>query len=115
MGNFGRISSIKDLPPDAVIVDLLLQAKKLNDEGVKIPSKKKATTDASPEMPEDLKIAFKSNKSALKEFDGMSLAARREYIDWISSAKTDATRIKRIKSMVEWVSEGKKLNWQYKK
>jgi len=114
MGNFGRITSLSDLPPDEVIVQLLLIAKKLNDDGVKVPAKKKTTTTEAAEMPEELKIAFKSNKSAAKVFSEFTPAAQREYIDWINSAKTDATRIKRIKTTVEWVSEGKKMNWQYK-
>ncbi|HSK13559.1 MAG TPA: DUF1801 domain-containing protein, partial [Phnomibacter sp.] len=41
MGHFGKVTSLKDLPPDAVIIDLLKQAKKLNDDGVKLPAKEK--------------------------------------------------------------------------
>lgn len=42
MGNFGRLKSIKDLPPDKVITDFLKQAKKLNEDGVNLPVKKKS-------------------------------------------------------------------------
>src|SRR5690242_10997296 len=35
MGNMGRMTSIKDLPPDSAMIDFFKQAKKLNDEGVK--------------------------------------------------------------------------------
>src|SRR5438067_996661 len=41
MGSMGRITSLKDLLPDKVILDLIKQAKKLNDEGIKLPAKKK--------------------------------------------------------------------------
>ena len=38
---------------------------------------------------------------------------RREYIEWITEAKTDPTRDKRIATTVEWVPEGKSRNWKY--
>ncbi len=41
MGNLGKITSLKDLPPDKVIIDLVKQAKKLNDENIKLPSRPK--------------------------------------------------------------------------
>ena len=45
--------------------------------------------------------------------DGFSPSARRDYLDWISEAKQDATRTKRIATAVEWLSEGKKRHWKY--
>jgi len=46
IGNLGRIISIDDLPPDEMMLDFLKQAKKLNDEGIKLPKapKKKGKT-----------------------------------------------------------------------
>ena len=41
MGNLGRITGLKDLPPDKAIIDFIKQAKKLNDAGVKLPARKK--------------------------------------------------------------------------
>ena len=36
MGSFGRLTSLKDLPKDAVMKKLIKQAMKLNDDGVKV-------------------------------------------------------------------------------
>lgn len=34
---------------------------------------------------------------------------------WLTDAKTEATRDKRMKQAVEWISEGKGRNWKYEK
>ena len=41
MGHFGRITSLKDLPKDAVLTKYIKEAMKLNREGIKPPSKTK--------------------------------------------------------------------------
>ena len=45
--------------------------------------------------------------------DGFSPSAKRDYLEWISEAKQDATRQKRIATAIEWLSEGKKRHWKY--
>jgi uncharacterized protein YdeI (YjbR/CyaY-like superfamily) len=36
-------------------------------------------------------------------------------MDWISEAKTDATRQERIAITLEYLNEGKQRNWKYQK
>lgn len=112
MGNLGRITDIKDLPPDKVILDFLKQAKKLNEEGVKVPSAPKKKGPVA-EIPEDLLAALSKNKKAMATYDGFSATNKKEYVEWITEAKTEATRKKRIETAVEWMSEGKIRNWKY--
>ena len=38
---------------------------------------------------------------------------RREYCDWISEAKREETKAKRVQQAVEWIAEGKSRNWKY--
>ncbi len=114
MGNLGRITSLKDLPPDEAILDFLIQAKRLNDEGIKLPAKK-AKPKPPGEVPDDLLAALKRNKNALEYFDAFSPSAKKDYIEWINEAKTDTTRQKRLDTAVEWISEGKRRNWKYEK
>jgi uncharacterized protein YdeI (YjbR/CyaY-like superfamily) len=45
--------------------------------------------------------------------DSFPPSAKRDYLEWISDAKQDATRAKRIATAVEWLSEGKRRNWKY--
>jgi uncharacterized protein YdeI (YjbR/CyaY-like superfamily) len=116
MGQFGRITSLKDLPEDEVILDLVRQAKKLNDEGIKRkeplkakPSKKELDT------PDYFMQALRKNKKALATYEQFSPSKKREYIEWVSEAKTEETRNSRLKTSVEWMSEGKIRNWKYVK
>jgi uncharacterized protein YdeI (YjbR/CyaY-like superfamily) len=48
-------------------------------------------------------------------FNSLSYSHRKEYIEWISEAKTDPTRDKRIATTVTWLTEGKSRNWKYAK
>src|SRR6187455_2457712 len=36
MGNLGRMTSVKDLPPSKVLIDFIKQSMKLNEEGIKV-------------------------------------------------------------------------------
>jgi uncharacterized protein YdeI (YjbR/CyaY-like superfamily) len=114
MGHLGRITSLNDLPPDKVILDFIKQAKKLNDDGVKVASKPKPE-QKELETPKDLIALLKSNKEAKATFDNFSYSNKKEYITWITEAKTEATRSKRLETAVEWMAEGKIRNWKYLK
>jgi uncharacterized protein YdeI (YjbR/CyaY-like superfamily) len=114
MGNLGKITSLKDLPKDKVIIDFLKQAKKLQDEGAKRPKaapKEKEELD----LPDFMAKALKKVKMAWQCWQEFSPSAQREYIEWVTEAKTEATRDKRLATTVEWVSEGKKRHWKYQK
>lgn len=112
MGNFGRIESMKDLPPDKVILDYIRQAKKLNDEGVKNPARK-TTTRKPLEAPEYMLTAIRKNKKAWTTFENFSPSNKRDYTEWITEAKTEPTRDKRLAQAIEWMAEGKPRNWKY--
>jgi hypothetical protein len=34
-------------------------------------------------------------------------------VQWITEAKRDETRGKRLATTIEWLTEGKKRNWKY--
>lgn len=114
MGNLGRITSIKDIPPDKVILDFIKQAKKLNDDGVKLPLKPKKPKQ-EVKAPDYMIAAIKKNKKIFEVFENFSPSHKREYIEWITEAKTEETRNKRINTMLEWLKEGKPRNWKYMK
>lgn len=114
MGNFDRITSLKDLPSDKILIAYIKEAAKLNEDGVKLPARKKV--DASPiETPADFTASLKKNKKANLVFENFSPGKRKEYNQWITEAKTEGTRIKRIETAVEWIAEGKSRNWKYEK
>ena len=114
MGSFGRITSLDDLPTDRVMIELIKQAAKLNDDGVKVQRKAPAPKKEVV-VPADLTKALSKNKAAKTAFGNFSYSHKKEYIEWIEEAKTEPTRNKRIVTTVEWLSQGKSRNWKYEK
>jgi uncharacterized protein YdeI (YjbR/CyaY-like superfamily) len=112
MGQFGRITSLDDLPPEKKLLALIRQAAKLNDQGIKAP---RVAREPRPALtsPDELVAALKKNKKAQAAWDAFAPSHRREYIEWVVDAKQPATRDRRIASTVEWVAEGKGRNWKY--
>jgi hypothetical protein len=112
-GQFGRIRSVEDLPSDAVIVGYVREARRLADDGVRLPPVRKAKTPLP--VPAPLTAALKRKKGALAKFQAFSPSQRRDYSEWIVEARTDATRDRRIATAVEWIAEGKSRMWKYER
>jgi uncharacterized protein YdeI (YjbR/CyaY-like superfamily) len=111
MGQFGRLTSVDDLPPAEVLDGLIRKAMALNEAGRK--PRPKAAPKPPAETPDDLRQALDSNPAARTTFEGFSPSARREYVDWVIEAKRPETRAKRIAQAIEWLAEGKRRNWKY--
>ncbi len=112
MGQFGRITRIAGLPSKKMLAGYIKKAMQLNEDGVKAPratSKQKP----APRVPDDLAAALKKNRKAAATFAAFSPTNQREYIEWISEAKREETRAKRVATAVEWMAEGKIRNWKY--
>jgi uncharacterized protein YdeI (YjbR/CyaY-like superfamily) len=114
MGHMGKLTTMKDLPADSRILKNIREAAKLNEQGIKVEKKKPALKKPAT-LPPYFKKALASNDAAKKTFDAFSPSHQREYIEWITEAKTEATREKRIEQALEWLSEGKPRNWKYMK
>jgi uncharacterized protein YdeI (YjbR/CyaY-like superfamily) len=116
MGSFGRITNVSDLPPRSTLAGYVKKAAKLNDDGTPRPKSKmpKPPKKTIP-MPPDFAAALKKNKKAQTTFEGSSPSHRREYLEWITDAKQQATRTRRMATAIEWLSEGKSLNWKYQR
>jgi hypothetical protein len=112
MGQFGRIASLGDLPSDKVFIGLVKKAAALNAAGVKPKREAKAPKKALT-PPADMLAAIRKNKKAHATFEAFSPSAQREYIEWITDAKSDATRDRRLDTAVQWMAEGKIRNWKY--
>ncbi|MDZ4716092.1 MAG: YdeI/OmpD-associated family protein [Cytophagales bacterium] len=113
-GHFGRITSLSDLPSDAVLLKYIREACRLNDEGIKIV-KAKAAQPKELTVPPALKKALSKNKKAQATFDAFSYANKKDYAEWVADAKTEETRNKRIETAIAWMAEGKIRNWKYAK
>jgi len=114
MGQFGRITTLADLPKDAKLTALIRKASALNAAGIKSVRAPGAKPRAPLDVPEDLAAALRKNRGALAHFSAMSPSHRREYIEWLVDAKRDETRSKRLATAVEWIAEGKSKEWKYR-
>ena len=66
-------------------------------------------------VPDYFLKALTENKTALKTFEDFSPSHKREYVEWITEAKSEATKIKRLSTATEWLSQGRSRNWRYMK
>ena len=113
MGQFGRITSISDLPEPGLLLKYIREAARINAAGIKTPATAKPKPKAPLRIPVYFAQALKHNPPAKAAFDGFSYSHRKEYIEWITEAKTEPTRQKRVATTLEWLTEGKPRNWKY--
>ena len=145
MGSYGKLRSIGDLPPREILLDQVRRVAEARRAagaakrkgaardaagggGAGAPS---ATGPAAPAeqpgrqkkqpkkqpvaVPEYLDRALDGSPAARAAFDAFPPSHRREYVEWITGAKTEATRERRLAQMLEWVAEGKSRNWKYER
>ena len=111
MGSFGRITSLDDLPNEKTLKKLIKDAMKLNDAGIKV--KKSVAPKKELVVPDVLLEALAKNEKAAETFDKFPYSCKKEYVQWITEAKTEPTRDKRVATTIEWLAEGKRRNWKY--
>ncbi len=112
MGQFGKLTSVDDLPPDEELDALIRKAAELTTSAP-APRKVKHAPKPPPELHPEFAAALDAAPKAKAALDGFPASARRDYLEWISEARQPATRAKRIATAVEWLSEGKRRNWKY--
>lgn len=112
MGQFGRLTSIGDLPPDDELDALIREAAELS-RTAPAPRKTKHAPKTAPTMHPEFAAALAKAPKAKAVLDGFPPSAQRDYLDWIAEAKQDATRQKRIATAIEWLAEGKRRHWKY--
>jgi uncharacterized protein YdeI (YjbR/CyaY-like superfamily) len=112
MGQFGRLTSIDDLPADKDLDSLIREAAALA-KTAPAPRKTKHAPQKAREMHPEFAAALEKAPKAKSALASFSPSAQREYLEWVSEAKQDSTRARRIATAVEWLSEGKRRNWKY--
>ncbi|HMS70296.1 MAG TPA: YdeI/OmpD-associated family protein [Saprospiraceae bacterium] len=110
----GKITSLADLPPDQEFIKFLQEAMVLNEKGIKIVVEKSEKPKVY-ENPDYFELRLQKNPIAKEIFESKSISFRKEYIIWISEAKTEETKQKRMDEAVDWISEGKSRFWKSKK
>ncbi|MCY1659725.1 YdeI/OmpD-associated family protein [Chryseobacterium sp. SL1] len=113
MFSLGKITETENLPSKPQLKKMITEAMELTDMGVTL--KKAAPSKTETEVPDYFQNALNENEKALEIFKKASPSFRKEYINWITEAKTESTRNKRMDQALEWISEGKGRNWKYEK
>ena len=115
MGQFGRITSVADLPPPAALRTLLREAAAASRAPADAPVRPAAPRPARAPLavPDDLRTALGATPAAAAAFEAFAPSQRREYVEWITEAKRPETRAKRLAQAVAWIGEGKHRNWKY--
>ncbi len=112
MGQFGPITTLSDLPPEEILVGHVRKAVELNEAGVKIPRRAKPRTKPLV-IPDYFQNALRQNAKAKRTFDGLTYSHQKEYVEWLTEAKRDATRAQRLATALEWLAQGKPRMWKY--
>lgn len=116
MGAYGKVAALSDLPADSVLEAALVKAAEriaANKSGAKHKVMKAAKPEVA--MPDDLAAALAAVPGARERFDAFPSGARREYLEWVVSAKRAETRTNRIATTAAQSAEGKRLHWKYEK
>lgn len=114
MGHLGKLTNIKELPVNSKLISWIKEAMRLNELGLKIETTKPGKAKAMVE-PDYLISAFKKNKRSWITYSAFSQTYKNEYIEWITEAKTETTRNKRLQEAIILLEEGKPRNWKYMK
>ena len=64
-------------------------------------------------IPDYFAKALKKNKKAAEVFDKFAYSHKRDYLEWITGAKTEETRNSHMATALEWMTEGKTRHWKY--
>lgn len=114
MGQFGRLKSLADLPPDKELDRLIREAAELA-RSAPAPRRTKHAPKPPPVMHPHFAAALAKAPKARAALESFPPSAQRDYLEWVSEAKQDATRAKRIATAVDWLNEGKRRHWKYEK
>jgi uncharacterized protein YdeI (YjbR/CyaY-like superfamily) len=105
-----RKESSKWTPTNVKIAQRMIAAKKMTAAG-----KRAFDRRVEYEPPGELKLspeveqALKASKKAWQNFDALSPGYRRQYVDWLMTAKREATREKRLKEAIRLLEKDQKL------
>ena len=112
MGQFGKITSLEQLPADDELDRLIRNASELS-KSAPAPRKAKHEPKPAPEIHPEFAAALAKAPKSRAVLEAFPPSAQRDYFEWISEAKQDSTRQKRIATAIEWLSEGKRRHWKY--
>lgn len=113
MGQYGRITDVATMPPDAVLVAALDKALAMIESGDRPKRGANRTPKPEVEVPAELTELLADDDELAAKWNAFAPSCRREYCEWITDAKREETRAKRLAQTVAQTREGKKMHWKY--
>ena len=107
----GKPTRVSELPSKRQLASYIKQSMQVIDAGITKPRPR--ATAKQTAVPDHFLAALKQNRKAQKNFDEFSPSHRREYVEWITEAKREETRDRRIATALAWIAEGKPRSWKY--
>ena len=107
-----KMTGEKDLPAKPALATIIKTAIRLNDEGVKV-ARPKPEAKAAVVVPSYLTKALAKAPKAKAAFAAFSPSHKREYVDWLTQAKTEETRNRRLATALDQMAAGKSRHWKY--
>ena len=101
-----------DVIDEKAFVDLVSQAVKLNQSGVKLGDAK--PTRKALEIPAEFQQCFETHEEAWKNWNKFSYSHKKEYVEWINDAKQEESRKRRMAKALEMIHEGLAKNDAHK-
>lgn len=109
---FDRIIALSDLPGDRILLGYIKKAIELNEAGIKKQAPKRKQSKELV-VPDYFVAVLNKNPKAREAFDKFSYSHKQEYVEWITEAKREETRQKRIQTALQWLAKSKPRNWKY--
>lgn len=106
-----RISNASDLLSQSELTSYIKLAMHFNEPTTKLPPREKRS--APLKVPADLAKALRGNAKANANFKAFTPSKKKDYVYWITGAKTEVTRKSRLATAVQWIAQGKSRNWKY--
>ncbi|MFO0924374.1 MAG: DUF1801 domain-containing protein [Pirellulales bacterium] len=93
-----------------LIAAYVTEAKALVDRGESIqPDRNRPLV-----LPAELQSAFQKHKRIAQAFDKLSLSCKREYVEYIDTAKKSETKARRLEKVLALIQDGLGLNDRYR-
>jgi uncharacterized protein YdeI (YjbR/CyaY-like superfamily) len=113
MGQFGRLTAVSELPGEKALLRLVRAAAELNDRGIMKPRRGAPKRDRKLHVPGYFLAAVRKNRKALATFKEFSYTNKKDYVEWVTEARREETRRRRLEAAVAWMVERKPRNWKY--
>jgi hypothetical protein len=73
----------------------------------------KPNGDRKLDVPDYFMSVLRRRRKALAIFEEFSYTNKKDYVEWVTEAKGEETRRRRLEAAVAWMAEGKIRNWKY--